>query len=338
MDETAGKASIRYGIAEMFGHPLDSLSKSERDALVKVALSEPVENYPLCPFRLPSGTDESRCSKRHGICSLRRYVRVDARSSRLPGPEGSPTITCPLRFQERLDAFSWAGQEVLRASSIVLVKEVPFLEVAPLPDADERVTSAAVGRIDMILVDQMSLSSSRLEWCALEIQAVYFSGTSMDAALRAIGRYADEDLPFPDRIRRPDYRSSAPKRLMPQLQIKVPALRRWGKKMAVVVDRHFFEWMGPINYTKDISSCDIVWLVTDIVGTTDTDRLSLVLYKVAFTTLEDAIAGLTGGSPLALTAFEERIRSRAVSGVVLPDEHPASSDISRGDGHVANTR
>ena len=50
-----------------------------------------------------------------------------------------------------------------------------------------------------------------------------------------IAAYEGDRLPFPIG-QRPDYRSSAPK-IMPR-QIKVPALRRWGKKM--VVADHFF--------------------------------------------------------------------------------------------------
>ena len=43
---------------------------------------------------------------------------------------------------------------------------------------------------------------------------------------------ADEDVvpPYPDHTRRPDWRSSSAKRLMPQLQVKVPTVRRWNSK------------------------------------------------------------------------------------------------------------
>ena len=61
--------------------------------------------------------------------------------------------------------------------------------------------------------------------------------------------FADETVDwviFPAGRRRPDYRGGAPKRLMPQLQIKVPTLRRC-RKMAVVVDRAFFDSVGEMD-------------------------------------------------------------------------------------------
>ena len=50
---------------------------------------------------------------------------------------------------------------------------------------------------------------------------------------------ADKLPPSPNAVRRPDWRSSSAKRLMPQLQIKAPTLRRWGTKLAVAVDMPF---------------------------------------------------------------------------------------------------
>ena len=46
--------------------------------------------------------------------------------------------------------------------------------------------------------------------------------------------------------RRPDYRSSGPKRLSPQLDVKVPVLRNWGKKVVVVIDRFFYDNMNTL--------------------------------------------------------------------------------------------
>jgi hypothetical protein len=97
-----------------------------------------------------------------------------------------------------------------------------------------------------------------MRWAALEIQAVYFSGATMGAEFHLLRHHEATGVPFPAGHRRPDYRSSGPKRLMPQLQIKVPSLRRWGKKMAVVVDEGFFGALGKMDEVKDVSNCDIV--------------------------------------------------------------------------------
>lgn len=115
-------------------------------------------------------------------------------------------------------------------------------------------------------------------------------------------------IPFPNKVRRPDYRSSGPKRLMPQLQVKIPTLRRWGKKMAVVTDRSFFEHMGRMDEAKDISNCDIVWFVVDHEPTDAGFRLTK--HEVHLITLERAIEGLIAGQAVSLAEFENRVRIR----------------------------
>jgi hypothetical protein len=97
---------------------------------------------------------------------------------------------------------------------------------------------------------------------------------------------------------------------MPQLQIKVPTLRRWGKKMAVVVDAHLFAWIGDMEEVRDISNSDIVWFV---VGFDEQEvRARMRRGAVHYTTLERAVDGLTGGIPVALPVFEGRIREKVL--------------------------
>jgi hypothetical protein len=95
---------------------------------------------------------------------------------------------------------------------------------------------------------------------------------------------------------------------MPQLQIKVPTLRRWGKKMAVVVDRNFFDALGKMDGVRDVPSCDIAWFVVRY----DENEGEAVLTPdfVRLTTLERAVEGLTGGDPVTLEVFEARIREK----------------------------
>src|SRR3990172_7461137 len=104
----------------------------------------------------------------------------------------------------------------------------------------------------------------------------------MDRDFQAIQSYEGAGLPFPVGKRRPDYRSSGPKRLMPQLQIKVPTLRRWGKKMAVVVDGDFFGSMGRMNFADDMSNCDVAWFVVNY-----SEACRLARGAVYLTTLEE---------------------------------------------------
>ncbi len=84
---------------------------------------------------------------------------------------------------------------------------------------------------------------------------------------------------------------------MPQLQIKVPTLRRWGKKMAVVVDRAFFDSVGEMDRVSDISNADIAWFVVRFEEVPGTAYSRIVRDEVRYTTLERSVDGLTGGSP-----------------------------------------
>ncbi len=203
---------------------------------------------------------------------------------------------------------------------LMLAKEVYFLETVNqnnithlvISNEESEESNENVGRIDLILVDRRSLASECLKWCAIEIQAVYFSGKGMRSEFISILNHDNETLPFPNATRRPDYRSSAPKRLMPQLQIKIPSLRRWGKKMAVIVDTHFYNWIGSLEEVRDISNSDVVWFVVGFEEQGEIARLKRD--KKICTTLERAIDGLTGGVPVALQTFEERIKNNILRG------------------------
>ncbi len=203
--------------------------------------------------------------------------------------------------------YRWVGQVLLAVAHPLIVREVGFLGAVSTDAADGATSDDAdeVSRIDEVLVVP---GVEPLKWCALEVQAVYFQGDAMSRDYPAIAEHTSPTLPFPVGNRRPDYRSSGPKRLMPQLQIKVPSLRRWGKKMAVVIDRDFFAALAPMKRIDDVSNCDIAWFV---VGYDESGgSAKLVADSVHLTTLEQAVEGLTAGVPVSLEAFEERIRGK----------------------------
>jgi hypothetical protein len=190
------------------------------------------------------------------------------------------------------------------------VGEVGFLKsesVSELsePDSSTEADGDDVGRIDSVL---MHPDLERFSWCAVELQAVYFSGPGMTEEFKQALTFEGEGIPFPTRVRRPDYRSSGPKRLMPQLQIKVPTLRRWGKKMAVVVDEAFFSALGRMDDVSEPSNADIAWFIVKFVE--EGAHARLVPDRVQFTTLERAVEGLTAGRPVSLPEFERRIRQK----------------------------
>ena len=280
----------RFGIGEIYGHSADLLPTYERKLLIDAK-----RGTKPCPFRKGQGA----CIKNGGVCSLRLYSNEDGAARRVGGIEGHLRITCPYRFHQDGYIFRWVGETLLGNSSPLLVSEVGFLQSESGSD---------VGRIDMVLATVKE--DGQIEWCALEIQSVYFSGTQMGTDFRGIQKYQGSDFPFPAGRRRPDYRSSGPKRLMPQLQIKVPTLRRWGKKMAVVVDRPFFDSIGTMSQIEHISNGDIVWFIVKLEEDVTHGFHRIVGDDIHITTLEHATDGLTGGHPVSKEVFEERIRRK----------------------------
>ncbi|MXY87077.1 MAG: hypothetical protein F4Y95_11460 [Chloroflexi bacterium] len=281
--------SRRFGIGEWYGRSFLQLSAAERRAFATSSVKRP------CPYRRDGG----HCTKKGGVCSFRYYVEDDGIAGPIVGD--GLRVLCPRRFEEDDEIFEWVGETILGTPDPSVAKEVGFLL------SEDK--SSDVGRIDMVLANEAS-DLGRLEWCALEIQAVYFSGPAMGDEFRAIREHANDEPPFPSKTRRPDYHSSGPKRLMPQLQIKVPTLRRWGKKMAVVVDREFLNAMGAMEEVEDLSNADIAWFTVDFEEDESAGRFRLVRDRVSFTTLERATEGLVAGMPVPLSEFENRLRAR----------------------------
>jgi len=293
---------FRFGIGEWYGKSFIHLTLAERQAFCRPARDNRLAQ-PLCLPRLTMDYSQ-RCTKKGGVCSIRKYGLLE---NQIVSIGGTLITTCPHRFKEGNLVFQWASEHVLKHHNPLIVREVGFLEKLPSRnnEDEEKTNGKPVGKIDMVLVHP---EMERLSWCALEMQAVYFSGDSMNGDFIAIANFEESGVPFPFGKRRPDYRSSGPKRLMPQLQIKVPTLRRWGKKMVVVVDESFFQAMGPMAYENDITNCDIVWL---IVGYNEEgDQATMNLRGFRFTTLDRAIEGLTAGNPVTLNEFENRIREK----------------------------
>jgi len=134
-------------------------------------------------------------------------------------PAGPRVVTCPRRFDEAGVVLRWLAEIVGFDPAITrIAREVPFMQAVANPDR-------AAGRIDLVLAQT---AGDALDWYGLEIQAVYFSGPGMGSEFDRLSHDVQLQPPFPDKVRRPDWRSSSAKRFMPQLQVKVPTLRRWG--------------------------------------------------------------------------------------------------------------
>ena len=83
--------------------------------------------------------------------------------------------------------------------------------------------------------------------------------------------------------------------------------------MAVVVDRAFWESLGSMHRTFHISNADIVWFVVAYEGPSN-GYYRLIRHEAVYTTLENAVTGLTGGTPVSLEQFEGLIRQKLERG------------------------
>jgi hypothetical protein len=323
----------RYSIAEWYGRDMTTLTPEERQQFGQLAVRQSLSavrdlaDAPPCPF-LSTLLVGARCSKKGGVCSIRKYAPSPDNTGTTVAADKIVTV-CPTRFIQEVEdgksLFAWIAERMLDIPNPIIVKETPFLRKvsdARLPvEAVQDVTVAEdveeeaeeekkAGRIDWIVVNPSSMAAADLEWAAVETQALYFSGGKMMVEFEAYAA-APAPLLFPVGKRRPDYRSSGPKRLSPQLDVKVPVLVAWGKKVAVVIDRYFFDNMNRLdevftrgNERARRDNAAIVWFIVDYDA-----QLRLRAGEVHYTTLESSRRALNATEPLAKVEFTDNLKA-----------------------------
>lgn len=258
-----------FGMAEKYGYPVTDTTPA----------TQALRNTKDCPF---SGRS---CTKKRGggVCSI-----TDGASF---------PIVCPERFKQNSVMYEAIAKIAFgNPENYAVLSEIPFLR------SHRDGSNRSAGNIDNVLV-HLDQQGEIIDWCALEVQAVYFSGSEMGPEVKAFEK--NGTIPAPA-SRRPDFRSSGPKRLLPQLEIKVPTLRRWGKKMFVAIDKPFFDWLPSIDHVDDISNADICWLSFKL-DTTSSPYHQLQHDETVLATLEDSRVGLVAGYSPPKTAFEADI-------------------------------
>jgi len=287
------EAQPRFGIGEWFGQPLLGLSPARRAELARSAVQE--SEPPSCPFQ----SADARCSKKGGVCSIQRYE--PSPDGRTAAALGQPVIVCPWRFEESQTLVRWLADIVgIDPDDTYFAREVPFMRGTR--------TQKPAGKIDLVVAGGETPS---FRWFGLEIQAVYFSGTGMSTEFERLKDDLNLAPPFPNAIRRPDWRSSSAKRLMPQLEIKVPTLRRWASKLAVAVDRPFFDSVGgpSRNPSQDLDDGDIIWLVPELRSGAD-GSLELVRGHWEVLTLEQSRTKLLAAETISRSDFEASLKQK----------------------------
>jgi hypothetical protein len=209
-------------IGEVFGHD------------TAIPSSRPTQKLHPCPFR---GNDCAKGNKTNplGICSL-----TDGRLA---------TVVWPVRFLEDGIMFRDAARIAFGSGAeCIAVPEVRVLEV--LKGGKRK----KIGKVDFLLARMEEKKA--VDFAALEVQAVYISGNTIRPAFDYYGRTGEL---LEEGKRRPDFRSSAQKRLMPQLALKVPIFRRWGKRFFVATESTFFGEL-PSMKPQSASNGEVTWL------------------------------------------------------------------------------
>ncbi|MCK6407192.1 MAG: hypothetical protein L6Q60_14430 [Rhodocyclaceae bacterium] len=296
----ARSSSERWGIAEWYGRDITALTNAERKVYAQDAKKSVSEVCRPCPF-MGSFIPGFTCNKKGGICSTQKY----ASSGGSTLPTGKRVAICPSRLVTK-DVLLAIASDVLDATSVLLVREVPYS--LSLVNKRSNGAPAYAGRIDWILVDKDNPEN----FCAVETQSVYMSGKSQDADFDEIERH-NGVLTAPVHFRHPDYKSSVPKRLGPQLESKARHLTNAARKTVVLVDDYVFDNMSELrevqipegNATTPaekkanmLEACEVIFAITKLEPAEGLSPPSFL-----YTTIADSRTALDAVSPMPAKQF-----------------------------------
>jgi hypothetical protein len=252
----------KHPLAEVFGHRTTDFS--ERAARYR--------SHRLCPFnnKVPNCTKD-KADDPLGVCSV-----ADGASN---------VITCPVRFRQ-----DWLIAE--HAADFFFGKNATWTSLAEVRLADA--TGKSAGNIDLVLVEYDD-QGKVLDYGSLEIQAVYISGNvrrPFAEFMRSPEQNGNMDWSGQANYPRPDYLSSSRKRLAPQLLFKGGILHAWGKKMAVALDRSFFNTLPPLPEVSP-AAADLAWLIYDLKEDSPGGPLRLAHVKTIYTEFADTLSAMT---------------------------------------------
>jgi len=272
---------VKQPLGEVFGH---LVSDQSEDAFR-------YRSNRLCPFnnKVPNCTKD-KAKDPLGVCSVLH--------------DGTPAITCPIRFREGWliadDAASFLFAQGVTWSSLVEVR---------LNDANGK----SAGNIDVVLV-AYDEKGRVFDFGALEIQAVYISGNVRDPFEYYMSdpkAHAGMDWSGRPNYPRPDYLSSSRKRLAPQLLFKGGILNSWHRKCAVALNSGFFNTLPPLTKVPK-TKADIAWLIYDLEATTVNGQQKYKLTKMdeVFTEFGPALLSITNAVPGKMTDFLSLLQSK----------------------------
>lgn len=292
-----------HPLAEVFGFPVDNLSP---DAI------RHRENR-LCPFnnQLPNCT-KSSAENPLGVCSVFNS-------------KGQATITCPVRFRQDWRIATDAAKFFFPSGT----KWTSLTEVRLNDKANK-----SAGNIDVVLLAYDSVGRI-IDYGALEVQAVYISGnvrTPFEHYMERPRERFDMDWRKQKNYPRPDYLSSSRKRLAPQLIFKGGILHSWNRKMAVALDKPFYQTLPQLE-TVSKEQAEMAWFVYDLLHDPTQNRYDLVLQETIYTRFEAALLQITrseaGSESTFLSQLQTRLDKRlSGSGNAAPDPDDAEANAN----------
>jgi Restriction endonuclease NotI len=268
-----------HPLAEVFGYPVDNQSAKAINA----------RKNQLCPYnnKVPNCTKD-KAKRPLGVCSVFH--------------EGSPAITCPVRFREdwaiTSDAAGFFFGENVRWSSLTEVR---------LTDGYGK----SAGNIDVVLVAYDS-QEKIIDFGALEVQAVYISGNVRDPFeyfMHDPKNRHNMDWTAQPNYPRPDYLSSSRKRLAPQLMFKGGILNEWGKKSAVALSKAFFDTLPELRQVPK-QEASVAWFVYDLILDEHSNRYELTKIEEIYTHFDEALLRITTTKAGPLNKFLDHLQSK----------------------------
>ncbi len=291
--------NIEHPLAEVFGHLIsDHTEKAHR-----------YRSHRLCPFnnKVPNCTKD-KAKDPLGVCSIYH--------------ESKPVITCPIRFREDWiitdDAASFFFKDGTTWSSLTEVR---------LNDS----LGKSAGNIDVVLVAYDD-KGRVYDFGSLEIQAVYISGNVREPFKHFMEdpeSRSSMDWSKEPNYPRPDYLSSSRKRLAPQLLFKGGILHTWQKKMAVALNKSFFNTLPSLK-TVSKSKADIAWFIYDLElieeKSNESGRYLLKKVDEIFTEFEPALISITQPSPGRIDDFIKLLQEKLDDQIETP---PVNNTIEK---------
>jgi hypothetical protein len=279
-------------LAEVFGFPVSNMSQ------------EAVNHREgrLCPYHNPSGLNCTKTSATDplGVCSIFDNKKI--------------IVTCPVRLRQGLAILADAARFFFPNKRYVALTE------ARLKDKHGK----SAGNIDIVLA-ALDEHNKVVDFGAVEVQAVYISGNvrkvfteyMKDPAANHAIEWPRKNYPSPD------YLSSSRKRLVPQLMFKGGILHEWGKKMAVVVHRGFFEQLPPLREVSE-RDADLAWLIYDLRYDSTSNRYNLRSSCIKYTEFENVLSTIATPTVGSVNQFVTYLEGRISKGKFSDAPAPSS--------------